>query len=259
MSVPDEIQRLLSDGGVPFYTPGTPITAARLWRDGLARGISALLDPNQGSAMVLYPLTYSVLQLADRMVTSPEVDPSATFPSTEMGDQSAVIVTRALLEAALRISLAFDRDQFLPAYGQCSDFRCGAYHIEAGVFPQFYLDYISTAHQVLEYIFMPGRPGYARLSIFDGMGEDEWELKAHLEIYGWLSAVMSREAFGRALGCLVNRVGGESVALQEQLRRLAESPSPVAYHFTRRQSRAVLTSVLNELRLFNGTSSCRRR
>ena len=60
--------------------------------------VSRFVIPTRGRRW--FSPSRSVLQLADRMVTSPEVDPSATFPSTEMGDQSAVI-TRALLEAAL--------------------------------------------------------------------------------------------------------------------------------------------------------------
>lgn len=196
MQTPGRIERILSGADLPYYIASSgkahSAKAPTLWRYYLVYEINNLLRTYPGG-VAFNPLTHSVLMLA--------LELNKQFPAGDLADQSASIVLHHMLQAAYRVNVNFDQQSYLPLFGQCGPHGC---QVPTGPnMSQFYLDYVSTAREVVAQLFAPAVSQFQTGgSVLDAMAVDRWELGSALVSIEWTTANLSASIFRRDTICL---------------------------------------------------------
>lgn len=207
-NLPDRLSEVLSVRYRGGLIGGGEVNSPAGRRAYLKRSVRALMNENAGHGETVYPLTYRVLQLIDRMLTFPSEAAWAPFPNTLQGNQSANIVARELLQEAQRISVSYDQETYIVVYQSCPHFGCESEQVTAQQAPDYFVNYLGAAHQILSAAWgvVPGSGG----TVLDGMGENLWELKAHAVLIRWLQTMLESSAFRRRTGAMVTYLMQES-------------------------------------------------
>lgn len=186
----------------------------------LVQSVHSILAAYQGGGIPYQPLTYSLLATTEKI--------NRNFPANEQGDQSAAITLFHLMETARSVNTRFDVPRFVPfinLYQRCGRHHHGGPHDTCGAYdemePPFYVDYISSATEVLRMFFSPSIPSKPQMgTVLDAMSHDVWELNVLLDLLKWLEVDLDRDIFSRRLVCVRAEVKQTRVRLENYLKGL---------------------------------------